>query len=68
MSNEYSGLTHEEADKLMRAKITAIAAETIAEARSMSPDEWSGRDVPYWSDAIAGAIYYVVQNRLRGAR
>ncbi|MGM4980954.1 hypothetical protein [Rhizobium sp. 11_C7_N12_5] len=66
MSNEYTGLTHREANALMRSKIIAIAAETIAEARSMSPDEWSGRDVPYWSDSIAGAIYYVVQNRLRG--
>jgi hypothetical protein len=67
MSNTYEGLSAEEADDLMTGLIGCTVCEALDEARRMTKEELTDRDIFEWSHYVAGLIGVIVQNRRRGA-
>lgn len=67
MSNRYDGLSPKHADDLMIGIIGLLVSDAMDEARAMTRKEWDERDMGYLPHYFASAIYYAVQNRMRGA-
>ncbi len=67
MPSRYHGLPADEADDLMIGIISLLVADAMDEARTMTRKEWDERDRCHLQNYFASAIYYAVQNRMRGA-
>lgn len=67
MPSRYHGLPADEADDLMIGTIGLLVADAMDEARAMTRKEWDERDMGWLPNYFASAIYYAVQNRMRGA-
>lgn len=65
--NRYAGLSAHDADKLMCDRIGEMLFGEFEEIRSIPDAEWQLRDNRYWSQALAGAVWAILQSRLRGA-
>ncbi|WP_236736184.1 hypothetical protein [Agrobacterium tumefaciens] len=51
----------------MIGTIGLLVADAMDEARAMTRREWDERDIGHLPHYFASAIYYAVQNRMRGA-
>lgn len=67
MQNRYAGLSPKEADDQMLGTINVLVADAMDEARAMTANEWETQEEGRLSRYFASAIFYAVQNRLRGA-
>ncbi|MBJ6131519.1 hypothetical protein JAU75_01560 [Ochrobactrum sp. Q0168] len=65
--NRYAGLSAHDADKLMCDRIGEMLFGEFEEIRSIPDSEWQLRDNRYWAQALAGAVWAILQSRLRGA-
>ncbi|MBN7807086.1 hypothetical protein JZX86_17170 [Agrobacterium rosae] len=66
-SNEYEGLSRAEADDAMIGKINLLIHDAIGDARAMTKKEWEERYMRHLPNYYASAVYYVIENRRRGA-